>query len=135
MADITWSFAGRVALVSGGASGIGRAAAAAWIAAGARVAVFDQSAERLEETAGALGRGALVTVAGDVSDPDDRERAVAGTLGRIGRAEDIAQAILFLSSEAAEWVTGQCFYVDGGQSLVALPPYIDLVERLLGGKL
>jgi len=58
MADITWSFAGKVALVSGGASGIGRAAAAAWVAAGARVAVFDQSAERLEETAAALGSGA-----------------------------------------------------------------------------
>jgi hypothetical protein len=29
-------------------------------------------------------------------------------------------------------VTGQCFYVDGGQSLVALPPYIDLVEKLTG---
>ena len=54
-------------------------------------------------------------------------------LGRIGRPEDIASMILFLASAAAEWVTGQCFYVDGGQSLVALPPYIDLVERLLGG--
>ena len=53
-------------------------------------------------------------------------------LGRVGRAEDIAHMILFLASEAAGWVTGQCFYVDGGQSLVALPPYIDLVERLLG---
>ena len=58
-------------------------------------------------------------------------------IGRVGRPEDIAQMVLFLASEAAEWVTGQCFYVyvDGGQSLVALPPYIDLVERLLGGKL
>ena len=53
-------------------------------------------------------------------------------IGRVGRPEDIAQMVLFLASEAAEWVTGQCFYVDGGQSLVALPPYIDLVERLLG---
>src|SRR5207245_1177258 len=191
MADITWSFAGKVALVSGGASGIGRAAAAAWVAAGARVAVFDQSAERLEETAAALGREAVASMAGAVSDAGDCERAVAATvarlggvvaltqvaalelathrvtvnaiapgpvdtnltaplfampgareeflrhvpLGRMGRAEDIAQAILFLSSEAAEWVTGQCFYVDGGQSMVALPPYIDLVERLLGAKL
>jgi NAD(P)-dependent dehydrogenase (short-subunit alcohol dehydrogenase family) len=54
-------------------------------------------------------------------------------VGRIGRPEDIARMILFLSSEGAEWITGQCFYVDGGQSLVALPPYIDLVERLSGG--
>src|SRR5437764_690819 len=161
MADITWSFAGKVALVSGGASGIGRAAATAWVAAGARVAVFDQSAERLEETAAALGREALATVAalelgpqrgtgkaiapGPVDTnltaplfamPGAREEFLRHVpLGRMGRAEDIAQAILFLSSEAAEWVTGQCFYVDGGQSMVALPPYIDLVERLLGGKL
>src|SRR5882724_1363997 len=249
MSDITWSFAGKVALVSGGASGIGRSAAAAWVAAGARVAVFDQSPERLEETAAALGREALARFGrldillnsagtgamGRVWDLDpmvwDRVLAVnlrgtflltraasrwmveqkrpgriiniastnatvpttghspycaskAGVvaftqvaalelapqrvtvnaiapgpvdtnltaplfampgareeflrhvpLGRMGRAEDIAQAILFLSSEAAEWVTGQCFYVDGGQSMVALPPYIDLVERLLGAKL
>src|SRR3989442_12039471 len=87
MADITWSFAGKVALVSGGASGIGRAAAAAWVAAGARVAVFDQSAERLEETAAALGREALVTVAGDVSDAGDCERAVAETVARFGRLD------------------------------------------------
>src|SRR5205809_7564128 len=89
MSDITWSFAGKVALVSGGASGIGRAAAAGWIAAGARVAVFDQSAERLEETGGALGRGALATVAGDVRDPDDCERAVAETLARFGRLDTL----------------------------------------------
>src|SRR2546428_1298446 len=87
MSDITWSFAGKVALVSGGASGIGRAAAAAWGAAGARVAVFDQSPERLEETAGALGREALATVAGDVSDAGDCERAVAETLARFGRLD------------------------------------------------
>src|SRR5213596_2368940 len=82
MADITWSFAGKVALVSGGASGIGRAAAAAWVAAGARVAVFDQSPERLEETG-----AALATVAGDVSDAGDCERAVAETLARFGRVD------------------------------------------------
>src|SRR5256885_16884801 len=85
MSDITWSFAGKVALVSGGASGIGRAAAAAWVAAGARVAVFDQSAERLEETAAALGREAVATVAGDVSDAGDCERAGAGTGARFRR--------------------------------------------------
>src|SRR2546428_10433036 len=87
MADITWSFAGKVALASGGASGIGRAAAAAWVAAGARVAVFDQSAERLEETAAALGREAVATVAGDVSDAGDCDRAVAETLARFGRLD------------------------------------------------
>src|SRR2546428_7469431 len=92
MSDITWSFAGKVALVSGGASGVGRAAAAAWVAAGARVAVFDQSPERLDETAAALGREALATVAGDVSDPRHCERAGAGTLARLGRAGILLQS-------------------------------------------
>src|SRR6185295_19362988 len=87
MADIRWSFEGTVALVSGGASGIGRAATAAWLDAGARVTVFDQSPERLEEVAAALGRDRLLTVAGDVSEDADCERAVAETIARFGAVD------------------------------------------------
>jgi len=268
MANVEWNFAGKVALVSGGGSGIGRAAVAGWLGAGARAAIFDQDAERLAQARADFGEDVLLTIAGDVSEVADCDRAAeetlgrfgqidivlnaAGTgamgrvwemdpmlwdrvlavnlrgtflltravtrwmverqrsgrviniastnatvpttghspycaskagvvaftqvaalelaphrvtvnaiapgpvdtaltaplfgqpaarqeflrhvpLGRIGRAEDIAQMILFLASDAAEWTTGQCFYVDGGQSLVALPSYIDLVERLVGG--
>jgi NAD(P)-dependent dehydrogenase (short-subunit alcohol dehydrogenase family) len=35
-------------------------------------------------------------------------------LGRIGRPEDIARAVLWLASDAAEWVTGADLLVDGG---------------------
>lgn len=35
-------------------------------------------------------------------------------LGRIGRPEDVAKAVLFLASDAAEWVTGVMLPVDGG---------------------
>lgn len=35
-------------------------------------------------------------------------------LGRLGDPDDIAQAILFLASPAASWVTGQTLVVDGG---------------------
>src|SRR6266849_6231573 len=87
MADITWSFAGKVALLSGGASGIGRAAAAAWIAAGARVVAFDQSGERLAEVVTEFGHDALLTVEGDVSDVEDCERAVAETVSHFGRVD------------------------------------------------
>lgn len=35
-------------------------------------------------------------------------------LGRIGRPEDIAGVVTFLTSDAAAWVTGQAIMVDGG---------------------
>ena len=35
-------------------------------------------------------------------------------LGRVGEAEDIAAAILFLASDDASWITGQTLAVDGG---------------------
>lgn len=35
-------------------------------------------------------------------------------LGRLGKPEDIAPMVLFLASEAADYVTGATFYVDGG---------------------
>jgi 3-oxoacyl-[acyl-carrier protein] reductase len=36
------------------------------------------------------------------------------SLGRIGRGEDVADAVLFLASERASYITGQCLVVDGG---------------------
>src|SRR5437016_3342042 len=92
MPDVTWDFTGKVALASGGASGIGRAAAAAWLAAGARVAILDQSAERLEETAAALGAERLLTVCGYVTEVADCERAVDETLRRFGRLDVLLNA-------------------------------------------
>jgi 3-oxoacyl-[acyl-carrier protein] reductase len=35
---------------------------------------------------------------------------------RLGMAEDIANAVLFLASEQASWITGQILSVDGGRS-------------------
>lgn len=36
-------------------------------------------------------------------------------LRRLGMAEDIAKAALYLASDQADWVTGTCMVVDGGQ--------------------
>ena len=35
-------------------------------------------------------------------------------LGRVGEADDVAKAALFLVSDAASWITGQTLVVDGG---------------------
>jgi pteridine reductase len=46
---------------------------------------------------------------------EDAERLARTTpLRRIGSPEDVAQAVLYLASPAASWVTGQTLYVDGG---------------------
>lgn len=69
------TFAGTVTIITGGASGIGRATAEAFVAAGGRVVLFDRDGEQLARTVAALG-DAAVGVAGDVSHPDDVASAV-----------------------------------------------------------
>lgn len=49
--------------------------------------------------------------------PDGVQRyQSAAALGRIGDSADIANAVLFLSSAAASWITGSNLVVDGGVS-------------------
>ena len=64
----------------------------------------------------AIAPGMIDTPMSAALPPEVRERARAETcLGRLGRPEDVAQAALFLLSEAAAHVTGIVLVVDGGQ--------------------
>lgn len=76
-------FDGRVAFVTGGGTGIGRACAAAILAAGGRVMLAGRREEVVRESAKALGPGADA-VACDVTDDASLERAVADTVERLG---------------------------------------------------
>ena len=63
----------------------------------------------------AIGPG-LVTVPRIVASPGYSRRAIDAQipLGRAGDPQDIANAVLFLASDLASWVTGQVLWVDGG---------------------
>ena len=74
---------GKVALVTGGARGIGRAICAAYVAEGAKVAVADLLGHEAEETAAALGENAMA-VALNVTDLASIAAAVKAVEDRWG---------------------------------------------------
>jgi gluconate 5-dehydrogenase len=43
-----------------------------------------------------------------------KERSDRTMLGRWGKSEDLIGTVIFLSSDASSYITGQDFYVDGG---------------------
>jgi NAD(P)-dependent dehydrogenase (short-subunit alcohol dehydrogenase family) len=80
----------RVAIVTGGASGIGRALGAALVARGDRVVLADVDGAAVEEAAERLragGPGTATAAAVDVRDADAVASLVTGTAARLGRLD------------------------------------------------
>jgi len=80
---------GKVALVTGGGSGIGRATAVAMAREGARVAVSDLSKEGIEATVAQINSagGQSIAIAGDVTEESDVANMVARTVSAFGRID------------------------------------------------
>src|SRR5690554_2629845 len=57
-----------------------------------------------------------------VPDGSEREKKVAAGIpvGRVGRADDVARAVMFFGDPANTFVTGQVLYVCGGASVNTL---------------
>ncbi len=77
---------GKVALVTGGSRGIGRAIAEAFVGAGARVMITSRTAEDCAATVKEIGEGADFE-AGHVGRDQDVERVIEATLTRLGRID------------------------------------------------
>ena len=74
-------FARRIAVVTGGASGIGRAAAVMLASKGAAVVAVDRDWEGRDVTAAEMGTGHIVQLAADVADVDvSTKRLLAYTI-------------------------------------------------------
>lgn len=138
----------KVTIVTGGAAGIGLAAAKAFAAEGAKVIVwemlphfpesesaftpdymlvdvsnFDQVKAAMDTVATKYGRlDVLVNNAGITRDksllkmPSEVLEGMKSKtpIGRLGAPEDIANAYVFLASDAAAFITGTTLSVDGG---------------------
>lgn len=82
-------FAGRVALITGGGSGIGAATARLLAGEGAAVAVLGRTARTLDAVAGAIREagGRALALPGDVAREADVEQAVERTVAEFGRLD------------------------------------------------
>jgi len=78
---------GKRALVTGGASGIGKKVANAYLEAGAQVAIGDRDSESLKKVAGELastGDGRVVPISCDVTQPDQVTRMLDQVTAELG---------------------------------------------------
>ena len=101
-------FSGKVAVVTGGGQGMGRAVAQRFVEAGARVVVNDKNADAAQTVAGALGDAALA-VPGDVTVKADVDRVVSAAADAFGAIDVLVNnaGILFSTTladmEEDEW--------------------------------
>ena len=99
----------KVALVTGGAQGIGLACARQFLAEGARVAIVDINAEQGARALAELGSEHTLFIAGDVADSSLAAEAVRQTLARFGRIDillnnaGITHAAEFLELDVADF--------------------------------
>lgn len=119
---IAWAsypYEGRVVLVTGAGSGIGRAIARAFLEQGATVAVCGRRPEPLRETVAGFPEERSLVLPGDMSDAGDIERAVSQARDRHGRIDVVvANAGLSLPGPADRldddtWERMRSINVDG----------------------
>ncbi len=78
---------------------------------------------------GTIDTRAPELLGGARADEIRREQAAANPIARMGQADEIASAILFLASDEASFITGAAIVVDGGLTAhTGLPPFRRLAD-------
>jgi NAD(P)-dependent dehydrogenase (short-subunit alcohol dehydrogenase family) len=124
--------AGKVALITGGASGIGRACAERYAEEGAEIVIADRDARRGEEVAAALQaasnrRARFVEV--DVSSEASVDAMVAGAVEAFGRIDTVLAAAGISNSSYESGVTAERDEDPESRFLINQP--LDAWERVL----
>ncbi len=95
-------FAGQVAVVTGGVSGIGFAVASRLVAEGARLAVWDVNAAALAEMSARVG-SQVHTVALDLTDAAAVQAAADSTVAALGRLDVLVASAGITGPNATTW--------------------------------
>jgi NAD(P)-dependent dehydrogenase (short-subunit alcohol dehydrogenase family) len=102
------SMEGKVALVTGGSRGIGKAIAATMAAAGAKVLISSRKQDALDAAAAEMA-GEVATFAGNAGDPEVARAAVASTIERFGTLD------ILVNNAATNPYYGETLGVDEGR--------------------
>jgi len=119
---MTRARAGRIVSIASIVGIIGNAGQCNYSASKAGIIGFTKSLAReigsRSVTVNAVAPGFIATAMTDVLAEDVKAKLMGSIpLGRLGTAEDVAQAVLFLASPAAAYITGAVLQVDGGMAM------------------
>src|SRR5262249_35671424 len=98
----------KVAIITGGGSGIGKAIAAAFVREGAGVVIAGRDGKKLELAAGEIGENCLA-VAADVSRAADAQRLAAEAVKRFGRIDVLVNNAAVLLPGTTESISEEDF--------------------------
>jgi NAD(P)-dependent dehydrogenase (short-subunit alcohol dehydrogenase family) len=99
---------GKIAIITGGGSGIGKAIAQAFVREGAKVVIAGRDSNKLKAAAAEIG-GDCLTVSADVSKPNDVQKLVRAAIDKFKRIHILVNNAAVLLPGTAESISEEDF--------------------------